>query len=229
MSDRRNISPELREYLTRKEMEKLMRAPNPRIDLTKPGPRRRETGKSIRAEPEQSFAYKPLETLDGLGDEGFMAFVFDEALDRVASQEADLLRSSEAKLAERWHWSLGQLMAKVNARLSEMAGSQHNGGQEYWRFRQKALEHKAALQERRTEIAPLAERMKRQRHEAQESERANSQEAIFAERRAAIVRAFGQMNRPLTESFDALKRSVEKLSRNPEWRRAMEAHERGES
>lgn len=56
------------------------------------------------------------------------------------------------------------------------------------------------------------------------------QEAIFAERRASIVRAFGQVSRHVAESFDAVKRSVEKLSRSPAWRRAIETDgERGKS
>ena len=168
---KRQVHGELREYLTEKEMQKLMRAPNPRIDLTKPNPRRdtTKTGQLLAvAVQAKSHEYEPLDSLGNLTDEEFMAFVFDEALDRVTSQEAALLRAPE--MAERWHWCLGQLMVRVNDRLSEMASRQSSVGREYHRWRSAALQHKAALQERRVEAAPEAKRMKKKRYEAEQAE-----------------------------------------------------------
>ena len=187
------VHGELREYLTEKEMQKLMRAPNPRIDLTKPNPRRNtaKTGQLLAvAVQTKSPEYEPLDSLNNLTDEEFMAFVFDEALDRVTAQESELLRAPE--MAERWHWCLGQLMARVNGRLSEMASRESSVGREYHRWRSAALQHKAALQERRTEVAPEAERMKRKRHEAEQAEWSR-----------ARVREFKQVIREVLDDAEA--------------------------
>lgn len=164
--NRKNISSELREYLTEKEMMRLMRAPSRIIDLTKPRPPRPERGtnKVLATAPEiPSAVHEPLSTLDDLSDEAFMVFVFEEAQDRVHTKEAELLRTPE--VAERWHWCLGQLLARVNSRLSIRARDQASRGREYHRWKTAVLEQRAALEERRREVAPAAARSKKQRHE----------------------------------------------------------------
>ena len=167
------MSNELRNYLTEREMERLMAPPRRDRDLTKPKPRRQSVSRQSQPAqhkvPALSGKTKPVpkplpRDPSAMSFSNFLLFTADEAKGEVDTEEAKLLR--QPAVGERWYRALGLLLAHVNSELSVKGGGQHRSEQEYRRWREAAIGYKTTLEQRRAEASEFAKATKQARHES---------------------------------------------------------------